>query len=98
MEYKDNLPVKYLTDTYRLIDGYPRDSGDVVITIVQAIRSSRKIKKSWCADDYVFSSDLFLQNFDMEVLDDCISCGLVLKKSDGVLYFSNDGLGLIFKA
>jgi hypothetical protein len=96
MEYKDTLPIKYLTDTYKLLKDYPSSETDIIFTIIDDIKKSRRTKKNWDIDDFIFSKEIIDDNIiNIEKL---VSDGYIDFNSDTQLFtITKNGLSLIFK-
>jgi len=68
MQYIETLPVKYLTDTYKLLKDYPSSEIDIIFTLIDDIKKSKRTKKNWNVDDYIFSKEILEDTIDIDPL------------------------------
>ena len=95
MQYIETLPVKYLTDTYKLLKDYPSSEIDIIFTLIDDIKKSKRTKKNWNVDDYIFSKEILEDTIDIDPL---INDGYIDFNSETQLFsITKKGLSLIFK-
>lgn len=96
MEYRPDFKIKYMTDTYKNIKGFPNDDMDIIVRLVDVIHNTKKTKLVWIKPDYVFTQAMFESCFDVLLLDKCIDSGIIAKKDDSLYCITTDGLNLVF--
>ena len=95
MEYREDLHIKYLTDTYKLLKDYPSSDIDIIFTIIDDIKSSRKTKKNWGVDDFIFSQSIISIDIDIDRLTDFDY--IEYNQETQLFTITKMGLSLIFK-
>lgn len=79
MELKPDVSIKYLTDNYKIFNDYPSCIEDYVYALMQEIKNSRKTKKNWNIDDYVFTIDMFNSLFSDSDISILLDDGYVIE-------------------
>ena len=98
MKYIDSLPVKYLTETHRIFKDYPCDVVDIIFDLSKEIIKSRKSKKNWNKEDFVFEVDLCNNLFKKpDLLQTLIESEYIIANDNNILYSITDkALSLIY--
>lgn len=101
MEFKLDLPVKYITGVYKLVKEYPSNEIDYLYSIIEEIKRVRRSKKNWKEDDFIFSKELidsvFSENVDSDI-SELIDLRYISYDDDTLMFkIEPKGLSLIYK-